>query len=127
MFCVRLRRLSPDVPPMFLGHGWRGREALMGDVPSDLWSGEGATADGAVLHRNVRVLCRRLGLTADVVTLRFALGWVKAALDVSGGVGRCDAHRGKPASHDDVIGCDHCASNAYQGEAYRRLRAELAA
>jgi hypothetical protein len=121
MFCVRLRETGRliDAPPMFLAAG-----GLLGDVPSDL----------LVLPTRARAVAkiqdrpapwRHLGYHADVVTLRYALGWAKASIDVSGGFGRCHEHRGLRASHEEVIGCLDCAGNAYQRAHYMRLHGLL--
>lgn len=102
-FCIRLRRTRTtghraggiiyerdpvperEEPPMFLALGFRRGPALMCDAgPENLWvTRTRAGATGAIHVASVRALCKSLGVFADVVTLRHALGWVKAACEVS--------------------------------------------
>lgn len=95
MFCVRFRQATysgrdsqgrtfardPLDPPVFLAAGFRRGPVRVGDMPGDLWTCPTRAGAGMVAQSpTVRAFAWRHRYVVDVVSLRFTLGWIEAAL-----------------------------------------------
>lgn len=95
MFCVRFRqamhtgrdakgpyaRTLTDDPPLFLGRGFREGPVLLCDMPGDLWACPTRAGAGMVARsHDVKARALHDRYVVDVVSLRYALTWVMAAL-----------------------------------------------
>ncbi len=95
MFCVRFRQAShtgrdaegpyartpTNDPPLFLARGFRQDPVRLGDMPDDLWACPTRAGAGMVARsHDVKARALRDRYVVDVVSLRYALTWVMAAL-----------------------------------------------